>query len=491
MGAMKRLLFGLELVFLATFWWQTRINVAEWWPELGTSLMVDYLMPFLYLSDVLFGAVLVVWLVEKRDWRWVVGDGGFKLTAPSRLYLRPLFWVVLLLLVAAISVMVNGNESWGWYRWFKLLEGVLLAVWVRYRWADASRRYWYGWVLLLGLGLESVLLIGEWLRQGSLGWQWVGEWWFDVYTPGVAKIIFDGREYLRPMGTFAHANIAAGALVISLPLAGMFFKAARWQGGKVAGKERRVRGEGGELELESKPETRNSRPRAYYSLLTTHYPLVWFALIGIALFVTFSRSAWLVAVGLAVWYWLWAFNRAGAGFKMLYRRRIWILLGSGFGLLLLISPVVGERFLSLMGSDSWSLSLRGNLNDVAWRLWQERPWWGVGLNSFTVHVQDYGAVHGLAWWRQPVHNVVLLWLAEMGAVGVVTMVGVGISGLGWLGREVWLKRRSASLIVWILTGVWLGIGVLGMVDHYWWTSQQAFLMVWGVGGGTVLLRDYE
>jgi hypothetical protein len=44
------------------------------------------------------------------------------------------------------------------------------------------------------------------------------------------------------------------------------------------------------------------------------------------------------------------------------------------------------------------------------------------------------------------------------------------------------------LEVWLLAGVWLGVIIMGMVDHYWWTSQQAFLAMWGMGGGTVLMH---
>jgi hypothetical protein len=107
------------------------------------------------------------------------------------------------------------------------------------------------------------------------------------------------------------------------------------------------------------------------------------------------------------------------------------------------------------------------------------------MNSFAVELALHVDVYALQWW-QPVHVVWLLVLAEMGWLGLVSLVGVVWQTVAWLGLAVWRGCRDGEVLV--LAGVWLSILGLSLIDHYWWTSQQAFLAVWGVGGGTWVLR---
>src|SRR5690606_6875151 len=89
---------------------------------------------------------------------------------------------------------------------------------VRSRLQQSEVVKWYGLVLITGLVGVSGLLLLEWAFQRSLGLQWVGEWRFNVFTPGVAKVVYMGQEYVRPHGTFAHPNIVGGVLAIALSI---------------------------------------------------------------------------------------------------------------------------------------------------------------------------------------------------------------------------------------------------------------------------------
>jgi hypothetical protein len=152
----------------------------------------------------------------------------------------------------------------------------------------------------------------------------------------------------------------------------------------------------------------------------------------------------------------------------------------------MLGPVVMGRFGSLAGCDSWSASLRWELLQAAWQMWLGHPW-GVGLNTFTLELARNMNLYHLNWW-QPVHNVLMLVLAEMGFLGILGLLGLLVATIGWLGRRFYEERWLAPRGVWVLAGVWAMVLGLSLVDHYWWTSQQAFLAVWGLGGGTWLYK---
>jgi O-antigen ligase len=82
---------------------------------------------------------------------------------------------------------------------------------------------------------------------------------------------------------------------------------------------------------------------------------------------------------------------------------------------------------------------------------------GVGAGNFLVKLPEYFQKNGIVW-LQPVHNIVLLALSELGILGVAMMSLLIIKNrLIRLGNKKW----------W-----WLAILVTGMVDHYWLTLPQ-------------------
>lgn len=454
---MKRLLFWSEVLFLCTFWWQTRFNLLRWFPGWAAPIgSIDYLIPFVYLSDVLFGAVLVLWGVGYvrnignfgNNFRGLEAHlAGLAVSPSRRLCTSPLFWFALLLISGIISNSINHVGAWGWYRWLKLAEAGLIGWWVFWRWRDEGRRKWYVMVLVAGLGFECLLLIGEWIKQGSLGLQWLGEWHFNVYTQGIAKIDWRGHKLLRPMGTFAHPNVIAGILAAALPLVWLFARVSGFGFRKV--------------------------DLSRHSMHGNQYAVLWFSLAGVGLFLTWSRAGWLVGI-------IWAVIALLA-----WRRDKWTIGGIGLlsGLAILLA---GGRFLTLLTTDSWSAGLRWELMKRAWQMWLANPL-GVGINNFTLELVKTGSIYGMNWW-QPVHNVWMLVLAEMGVLGILGLLGILVTVMGWLFMTGWRERRAMLPSCWILLGVWLSVLFLSLIDHYWWTSQQGLAAIGGLVGGTLLAQ---
>jgi hypothetical protein len=96
-------------------------------------------------------------------------------------------------------------------------------------------------------------------------------------------------------------------------------------------------------------------------------------------------------------------------------------------------------------------------------IWR-RPLVGAGLNNW-FNRQNKAEVRG-GMWRQPVHNIGLLWTTE-----------AGIIGLGLALRALWGQAGRKKGWRWLaVAGVIL---TTGMADHYWLTLAQN-RWLWGI-----------
>ena len=167
-------------------------NLAKHFPlassYVGGSL-VDYLIPALYLTDILIGLLLILKPIK---------------TVPRAL------WIFLGLLLP--SVIFSASPVPAIYKWFKFLEIGLLVTWIRQYQPPIIKP------LLAAIIFQSLLAIGQWFNQGSLfGYWFLGEQPYTASTPGIDKITWwDGSLKIPPLGTTPHPNVLAGFLVVAL-----------------------------------------------------------------------------------------------------------------------------------------------------------------------------------------------------------------------------------------------------------------------------------
>lgn len=166
------------------------------------------------------------------------------------------------------------------------------------------------------------------------------------------------------------------------------------------------------------------------SELTKKMYAITIVLGSMALIATFSRSAWAVFL-----------------LMMGVRKKIfWVLLP-----LLFVVPL------------SWaeeSFAVRNELNIAALRTWKSAPVLGVGLGNFLIALPQYLPSRTI-YFLQPVHNIYLLMLAEIGVVGVVGVIGV----IGVMRKRIRFTLPLAALLL------------LGLADHYPLTLQQGQLLL--------------
>jgi len=419
---MSKILLFLLLCLIPTqlgkhFWF-------DWTMVLG--IRIDYLSPTLYLVDLVWIVLLISNLI-KPSVLW---------TSPLKkeTFFKSKFFLVIVFVVINIFVAQN--------RWVAI-----------YKWARIGQLVWFGyfgaknknlmekmlmWVLPLWIGVESLLAIGQIAKGGSLNgfWWWLGERSFDFNTIGIAQMSVVNNGIVRAYGTFSHPNSLAGFLLISMVL---------W--------------------VKFKESLSSYKVFKVIKLNVLWWGVTWLGIIGIIL--TGSRTVWFL--GLISIFWL-----SWGNFRNIKNKGIilFLVVMMLFGIYKMIDynyPI--QNFLG--GWDENGLLKRGLLNLAAVEMIKKSPLLGVGLNNFLIKLPDYQQNNQIFWF-QPVHNIGLLLISEIGILGILIFAFSAKGGLRFASQFSIFKtlkkliRNNDKIIILILGVIFLS----GMVDHYWFTLPQ-------------------
>ncbi|MCZ7527868.1 MAG: O-antigen ligase family protein [Acidimicrobiia bacterium] len=120
-----------------------------------------------------------------------------------------------------------------------------------------------------------------------------------------------------------------------------------------------------------------------------------------------------------------------------------------------LSPQIEQFYERNFGSRHFGLEVnsRTQLNDVGWRMIEDSPLVGVGLNNFTQVMDEY-TEEPLIFPGYPSHNLFILTAAETGLVGLAGLLAIGIA-LAWnsvalLGSRDPLFRAMGAAMLGIL-----------------------------------------
>jgi O-antigen ligase len=254
-------------------------------------------------------------------------------------------------------------------------------------------------VLLLNVSIQGVIGILQVSRGASLGLTFLGESQVVSGMYGSSFINLGGQAFLRAYGTFPHPNIFAGFLILSLLIGTLC--------------ARRLPGFGVSLVL--------------LSLLVL--PL------------TFSRAAILIVALILLILFIRALLRSN--------KKVGVLA---------VSPLLYfERFGNLVRGGDSSWSERTDLLKVSIKLVKENFWLGTGMGNFVKAMEDYvPRTFGRIPLLQPVHNIFVLVLVELGLPGFLILFY--ILGKVFLNN---FKKFSYFKIAVLFT-----ILIIGFWDHY-------------------------
>ena len=336
---------------------------------------------------------------------------------PSMLRALTLFYGTLL-----VSSMSSGIKVISLYYFLRFLSFGVFFVFLKSKVDRESYLKPLVYILSLSLLLESLLAVLQFLKQSYIfGFFPLGEPLFSASSLRAPLVSIFGLWKLRSFGTFPHPNVLGGfSSVILLWLLDLFL---------------RVRKE--------------ERLKHYYLILVL-------VLGGLALVLSFSQAAWgSLIIGLAIYFLARIFQHRKINLKNVC---LFILLS---GILLSLLWLIGHLRLESFNTR------RIDLEAEALKIFRSSPWFGIGMGRFTA-VSSYS-------WREPVHNIFLLLLAETGLFGFIPF-----------SIFLTLSLRRAFFLVSGRTPLFLASLVqlifLGLFDHYLITSQQGGLLFWLVAG---------
>jgi len=379
------------------------------------GLRIDYLSLTIYLTDILI--FLIFLLSFKNILRIIIKE-----------YKRNVFLFLLFILFLLVGVSISKNPASGIFGIIKFLEFIYLGLFVYFNFGKLNKK---AIVFLLGFGIvfESLLSFLQYLNQGSFQGvlYFLGERSFNQQTPAIANASINGALVLRPYGTFSHPNVLGGFLVLSSIFV-LSFK-------QLVGK--------------------------YFLII-----VLFSSTIGIL--VSLSRIAiasWLIF--LLIYFVLMIvrkYKKLKINPKFLKNNSFVLLTILIIFLLTLFNPIFLERFTLLSFSDE-SVLQRISLINSSIEMFLKNPVFGVGINNFLNNLKTSFNTPVLI---QPVHNIFLLTLAQVGVIGFGVFTYM-------LFKAVKLSIKSKDKKV-IKLSIIFSIIFIGIFDHYLLTIQQTQIL---------------
>lgn len=268
---------------------------------------------------------------------------------------------------------------------------------------------------------QGVIGLLQFLQGSSLGLSFLGESQVVSGMQGSSFVTLGNELFLRAYGTFPHPNMLGGFLLMCL-LIGIFY-----------------------LHI-----SKNSKEK-FLSLLLIFLSALF------SIF-TFSRIIWFL-VGICI---------------------VVLFLHSMKGKIFSFSlPFFFERFFNLFTGGDSGLNDRVKLVVSWFRVFKENLLMGVGAGNFVKGMEEYvpRTSNGILL-LQPVHNVLLLILGELGILGGFSFLYLILSVVReYLGKLNWFKVLILGCIL-----------VICMFDHYMFTLPQGLGMVFVLG---IYMTNFE
>ncbi|BCX14456.1 MAG: hypothetical protein KatS3mg088_139 [Patescibacteria group bacterium] len=395
-----------KLLYLLVFLSPNQL-IKHFWPSWSFvfGIRVDYLSISISLTELLILIIFILWFLEIVFFDRLKEKVRFN------------WWFLVLIILFLSNIIFSGfslNTIISWAKFF-------LLFWLSYYLIFWNKESFFEWFFkpaslsLFFFGLIGVLQFIKGSTTDSFLY-FLGERNFSKNTAGIALFSFLGRDFLRVYSTFPHPNVLAGFFGLCLIL--------------LLGTE-----------------------------VKSGFCLIWKKIIlvfGFFVFLlSFSRGAFL--------------SLLLVGFVLLINKKylrivafLMVSLSFLFSLILFFLSDLNRNNIYLSKPLKERLDLVISTKDV----FLKYPFFGVGLNNFILKTSYNFEVGAINYQLQPVHNIYLLVLSELGVFGFLIF---------------YLFLLRISLIASSLNKPWFFLGlcfviISGVVDHYWLTLGQTRLL---------------
>ncbi|MBU4216424.1 O-antigen ligase family protein [Candidatus Parcubacteria bacterium] len=300
--------------------------------------------------------------------------------------------------------------------------------------------------LAMGIFAQAALAIWQFLSQSSFAYKWLGLASHNPSDAGVSVVEVLGgdgiwQRWLRAYGGQDHPNILGGLLVV-----GILFLLFAY------------------IKTLNKEENIANKIFLLFSFL-------YFTSL-LALFFTFSRTAWLgLALGVAT-------MLAVAVVKknlLVYLQVLKIILFSGILFAVFYSQfglLVDDRLFGNTRLENISSSERSGLISDSIGIIKEKWFFGVGLGNYTL-AEKAKIPDQVNWFYQPVHNSFLLVWAEVGLFGFILFISL----LQFIFGELFERAKRNQVDLYQI-GIFLPLIFMMMFDHWWWSLHMGVILFW-------------
>jgi O-antigen ligase len=432
------------LVFLLA--WQARWMIVSGvinsdYFEYGTIGLygVDILLGLLFCL-VLYNRSIVAHLAELG--KNVEGLACHRSVADIKKYGTLLFLMAGLDLMIFVSIFSSDNKFASAYFYFKFLLGIgvfWLATNLRY---DRLKLYY---AFFAGVFLQAVLAIWQFLNQTTFANKWLG---MSMHSAGegMASVIevAGGGRWLRAYGSLDHPNMLGGFLAVGLLLAVWVNLSGRYKLDK-------------------------------FGFLAVNF--IYVPVVSAALFLTFSRAAWLGAMlGVGLMMFTAVLKKDLLGQKKILR----IVLVAGvvcFVLFACFEDLITTRLSNDTRLEMKSTNERLSSLSLAGEIIRSAPLFGIGAGNYANYINIYISPDLSSSAYQPVHNVYLLVIAEIGFVGFLFFVSIFVYLLMLIIKSGLEKRENYYLLAMLAS-----LLAMMMFDHWWWSLHFGVVLFWMVLG---------
>ena len=330
--------------------------------------------------------------------------------------LKIYFALLFLLIWSFFSIFWSGNHELAFYRWFILAEAMAFFSIITKLSINKVKIYW---TLVLAGIIQSILAVSQFLAQNISANKWLG---IAAHSPATLGdiVVEAGGRFLRAYGSFSHPNILGGFLAVCFLVAFyLYFKETNW-------------------------------PRRF--LLSASM-----ILISAGLFFSFSRSAWLAGlVGYIVLLVICIKQKENRLALIRINIYLAVFLVSFF---IIFQPLILTRLADDSRLEKKSLDERVSAAQEAGEVIKAHWFSGVGIGNYTNYLHQQNP-NLKAWAYQPAHNIYMMVCSELGFVGLIVLMFLCFHVF-----MIGLKNKN-----WLAISVLMALALVGLFDHYLWTS---------------------
>lgn len=449
----------LGLVFLLPF--GTRRLLGTLVPY-SDQVFNEWTSVFIYLTDIILVFLIIFWLRRLKIKKNPTKDKTWPLIIATATFL----------LIALASSFFSEFPDLSMYGVARYAGYTLLLIYTLTTVVSFKRRLALAFTILLSGLIQSLIGIGQFIRQSSLGLNWFGESTLSTEIDGVAEVFLAGFPVLRSYGTLPHPNVLAFLLMISLFLGiYLLFKVKN----------------------------------PYIHLFTAFAE----GLIFTGLLLTFSRTAWLATIiGLTTTIFTYFLLKRVRSASQLYlplkptnKYKVWssvsIFLLVAVGTTIALMPLLLPRLTFSDSNGDMAVSYRLFLQEKSQKLFLGKPALGIGDRTFVPTLALTDNENTPDWMYQPTHSLYWSLLAQLGILGFLTFLSIVITRLilklhqivpRGTTRRIYNKKivprgtisqkNLDSIWISLTIGIIIASLITGTTDHYILDVQQGSLLFW-------------